>query len=136
MRGEGVVYTKIEKDEGRTAKMAKVVFNCQKELKKLNQIVIALPEDKRKITEGLVADAAFMAEQLEKLRETISKNGWSEEYKNGENQFGKKSSVEADAYIKLQKSYASVIKQLTDLLPNQTETAAGTEIMAFLNSND
>ena len=116
--------------------MAKVVFNCQKELKKLNQIVIALPEDKRKITEGLVADAAFMAEQLEKLRETISKNGWSEEYKNGENQFGKKSSVEADAYIKLQKSYASVIKQLTDLLPNQTETAAGTEIMAFLNSND
>ena len=116
--------------------MAKVAFNCQKELKKLNQIVAALPDDKRKITEGLVADAAFMAEQLEKLRESIAKNGWSEEYKNGENQFGKKSSVEADAYIKLQKSYAAVIKQLTDLLPDQTETAAGTEIMAFLNAND
>lgn len=55
---------------------------------------------------------------------------------NGANQFGKKSSVEADAYVKIQKSYASVIKQLTDLLPDSIETAAGTEIMAFLNSND
>ena len=116
--------------------MAKVVFNSQKELKKLKLIAEALPEDKKKITEGLIADAAFMAEQLEILRGHITENGWSEEYKNGENQYGKKSSVEADAYIKIQKSYASVIKQLTDLLPDQTETAAGTEIMAFLNSND
>lgn len=116
--------------------MAKVMFDSKKELKKLGVIAAALPEDKRKITEGLVADAAFMAEQLEKLRAHITENGWSEEYKNGENQFGRKSSVEADAYIKIQKSYASTIKQLTDLLPDQTETAAGTEIMAFLNSND
>ena len=116
--------------------MAKVVFDSKKELKKLGLIAAALPEDKRKITEGLVADAAFMAEQLEILRKHITEHGWSEEYKNGENQFGKKSSVEADAYVKLQKSYASVIKQLTDLLPDNTETAAGTEIMAFLNSND
>lgn len=116
--------------------MARVVFNATKELKKLKLITEMLPEDKRKITEGLVADAAFMAEQLEKLRAHISENGWSEEYKNGENQFGKKSSVEADAYVKVQKSYASVIKQLTDLLPEQSETTAGAEIMAFLNKND
>ena len=116
--------------------MTKVRFDSKKELKKLAAIAEALPEDKRKITEGLVADAAFMAEQLEKLRDHITEHGWSEEYKNGENQFGKKSSVEADAYVKLQKSYTSVIKQLTDLLPSQTETAAGTDIMAFLNSND
>lgn len=118
------------------AKISKVQFDSKKELKKLAIIAAALPEDKKKITEGLVADAAFMAEQLEILRAHITENGWSEEYKNGENQYGKKSSVEADAYIKLQKSYASVIKQLTDLLPDQAETTAGTEIMAFLNSND
>lgn len=116
--------------------MARVIFNTKKELKKLELIVAALPEDKRKITEGLVADAAFMAEQLEILRKHIAENGWSEQYMNGANQFGKKSSVEADAYVKIQKSYASVIKQLTDLLPDSIETAAGTEIMAFLNSND
>ena len=116
--------------------MGKVMFDSKKELKKLALIVAALPEDKRKITEGLVADAAFMAEQLEKLRAHIVENGWSEAYMNGANQYGKKSSVEADAYIKIQKSYASTIKQLTELLPDSNETAAGTEIMAFLNSND
>ena len=116
--------------------MAKPVFSAAKELKKLKLIADLLPDDKQKITEGLIADAAFMAEQLEILRAHITENGWSEEYKNGENQFGKKSSVEADAYIKIQKSYASTIKQLTDLMPEQTETTAGAEIMAFLNKND
>ena len=113
--------------------MARAVFSAAKELKKLKRIAAALPEDKQKITEGLVADASFMAEQLEKLREHISENGWSEEYQNGANQFGKKSSVEADSYVKLQKSYASVIKQLTDLLPD-TETTAGADITAFLDA--
>ena len=112
--------------------MAKAVFSAAKELKKLKLIAAALPDDKKKITEGLIADAAFMAEQLEILRNHITENGWSENYQNGANQFGKKSSVEAEAYVKIQKSYASVIKQLTDLLPEQDETTAGTEIMQFL----
>ena len=114
--------------------MARVTFNAQKELKKLKLIAEALPEDKRKVTEGLIADAAFMAEQLEKLRNHITEKGWSEEYQNGANQFGRKSSVEADAYVKVQKSYASVIKQLTDLLPETDETTAGADITAFLDS--
>lgn len=126
----------MEQEEGRWVKMARAVFSAAKELKKLKLIAEALPEDKQKVTEGLIADAAFMAEQLEKLRLHITEHGWSEEYQNGANQFGKKSSVEADAYVKVQKSYASVIKQLTDLLPEQSETTAGAEIMSFLNKND
>ena len=126
----------MEQEEGRWVKMARAVFSAAKELKKLKLIAEALPEDKQKVTEGLIADAAFMTEQLEKLRLHITEHGWSEEYQNGANQFGKKSSVEADAYVKVQKSYASVIKQLTDLLPEQSETTAGAEIMTFLNKND
>ena len=126
----------MEQEEGRWVKMARAVFSAAKELKKLKLIAEALPEDKQKVTEGLIADADFMAEQLEKLRLHITEHGWSEEYQNGANQFGKKSSVEADAYVKVQKSYASVIKQLTDLLPEQSETTAGAEIMSFLNKND
>lgn len=110
-------------------------FSSKKELTKLKKIVAALPADKERITEGLVADAAFMAEQLEILREHIQENGWSEEYQNGANQFGKKTSCEADAYIKIQKSYAAVIKQLTDLLPKQEENVAGSDILSFLSGN-
>lgn len=93
-------------------------FDSKKELKKLNKIIRDIPEDKKELVEGLIADASFMAEQLEHLREYIMKNGWSEEYQNGANQKGKKQSVEADAYIKLQKSYQSIIKQLSEFLPD------------------
>ena len=112
---------------------ARKIFNAARELKKLKAIVEALPEDKKKISEGIVADLAFMAEQLEILRKDITVNGWSEEYQNGANQSGRKSRVEADAYVKLQKSYSSTVKQLTDLLPVKEETTAGAELMAFVN---
>lgn len=115
--------------------MKKAKFSAKKELKKLKNIVAQLPDDLAQITEGLVDDASFMAEQLEKLRKHIEEFGWSEEYQNGANQHGKKNSVEADCYIKLQKSYAAVIKQLTDLMPRATETpAAASEIIDFLGN--
>lgn len=116
-------------------KPTKPKFDAKKELRKLKTIVKCLPEDKLKMTEGLVADAAFMAQQLEQLRDAIEANGWSEEYRNGENQYGRKPRVEADMYIKIQKSYAAVVKQLTDLLPESEITVPGQEIMEFLKDS-
>lgn len=111
-------------------------FKKNKEMKKLNAIVQLLPEDKRKLTEGLVADAAFMAEQLEILRADIQENGWSEEYQNGANQTGRKDRVEAGMYIKTQKLYAAVIKQLTDLLPQQEMSQPGADILDFIKKGE
>lgn len=98
------------------------VFDATKEKKKLESIIKNIPDDKKKLVEGLIADASFMAEQLEVLRDYIAKNGWSEEYQNGANQRGKKTSVEADMYVKVQKAYSSVIRQLTDFLPDGANT--------------
>lgn len=97
------------------------IFDATKEKKKLESIIKDIPEDKKKLVEGLIADASFMAEQLEVLRQHIIENGWSEEYQNGANQRGKKTSVEAEMYVKVQKSYASIIRQLTDFLPTDTK---------------
>lgn len=97
-------------------------FRADKEKKKLENIIKNIPKDKKKLVEGLIADASFMAEQLEGLREHITANGWSETYQNGANQFGKKQSVEADMYVKVQKAYAAIIKQLTDYLPETDPT--------------
>ena len=93
------------------------IFRADKEQKKLENIIKNIPKDKKKLVEGLIADASFMAEQLEVLRDHITENGWSEEYQNGANQCGRKQSVEADMYVKVQKAYASIIRQLTDYLP-------------------
>lgn len=112
------------------------IFNATKEKKKLENIIKDIPEDKKKLVEGLIADASFMAEQLEVLRDHIAKNGWSESYQNGANQSGKKTSVEADMYVKVQKAYVVVIKQLTDFLPETAPTAkdeAREKLLGFIH---
>ena len=98
-------------------------FKASKEKKKLEKIVSNIPDEKKELVAGLIADASFMAEQLEVLRDYITENGWSEEYKNGANQFGKKTSVEADMYVKVQKNYSSIIRQLSDYLPKDSIVA-------------
>lgn len=121
----------IAQREKKLTKKAK--FDAKKEQKKLKLIVSQLPEELEKITEGLVEDAAFMAEQLEKLRAEIKETGWTSEYRNSETQYGTKPSAAGEQYIKLQKLYAANIKQLTDLIPKNAETSdAAKDIKEFL----
>lgn len=65
----------------------------------------------------LIEKAAFMGIELDDLGKIIEAEGWTSEYKNGENQYGTKKSPEAETYIALSKNYAAIIKQLTDLVP-------------------
>ena len=87
------------------------------EKKRLKEIFAELEENKRNLVTPLIEKAAFMSVELDDLQEIIEQDGWTSEYKNGENQYGTKKSPEADTYIALSKNYAAVIKQLTDLVP-------------------
>ena len=84
---------------------------------RLKGIFKELDENKRKLVTPLIEKAAFMSIELDDLQETIEQEGWTSEYKNGENQYGTKKSPEAETYIALSKNYAAVIKQLTELVP-------------------
>lgn len=84
---------------------------------RLKGIFKDLDENKKKLVTPLIEKAAFMSVELDDLQETIEQDGWTSEYKNGENQFGTKRSPEAETYIALSKNYAAVIKQLTELVP-------------------
>lgn len=92
-------------------------------LKELNEIFKDIDEDKKRIVEPLVENAAFMAVQLTELQEYIAEHGCTEEYQNGANQKGKKKSSEVEVYNVMIKNYASIIKQLCDLLPQKGEAA-------------
>ncbi|MCR2050580.1 hypothetical protein NSB25_25425 [Acetatifactor muris] len=87
------------------------------EKKRLKEIFEELEENKRNLVTPLIEKAAFMSIELDDLQETIEQEGWTSEYKNGENQYGTKKSPEAETYIALSKNYAAVIKQLTELVP-------------------
>lgn len=84
---------------------------------RLKGIFKDLDDNKRKLVTPLIEKAAFMGVELDELQEIIEQDGWTSEYKNGENQYGTKKSPEAETYIALSKNYAAVIKQLTDLVP-------------------
>lgn len=110
----------------KTKKTKEQKINAEK--RRLRSIFKELEENKRKLVTPLIEKAAFMSVELDALQEIIEQDGWTSEYKNGENQYGTKRSPEADTYIALSKNYAAVIKQLVDIVPEakrkQTRLAA------------
>ena len=78
-----------------------------------------LSDNKKKIVQKTVQDAAFKAVLLEDLHATIQAEGVIEEYQNGQNQSGRKVSSNVQVYNSLDKSYQSQVKILLDALPKE-----------------
>lgn len=95
------------------------------EKRKLSGIYTRLDKKTKKSVDSLVDEAAFMAASLYELREIINEKGYTEEYQNGANQKGIKKCSEIEIYNTMVKNYASVVKQLTDLLPREQAKLVG-----------
>lgn len=91
----------------------------EREIRRLNNLLKDLGEDKKKAVSSLIKNAAFMSVTLEDLQEEINENGVTEEYRNGANQFGVKKSSAVEVYNTMIKNHVQVMKQLTDLLPKE-----------------
>ena len=89
---------------------------------RLLKLLVDVPQDRLSLADKLVDDLAFMAVELEDLKRTLSDNGWTCEYKNGENQFGTKRSPEADIFIALAQRQLAAFKQVVDLLPDSDDS--------------
>lgn len=89
----------------------------QKEKKRLSGVFAKLDAKQKKAVQSLISNAAFMAVTLQDLQDTMNRNGVISEYQNGEFQWGTKKSPEVEIYNTMVKNHASIIKQLTDLLP-------------------
>ncbi len=89
----------------------------KREFSRLARIYKVLPKNKLAIVTPLLENAAFMRITLEDLQANINKNGCSDEYKNGENQYGKKAAADLQAYNSLIKNYNIVSDRLEKLLP-------------------
>lgn len=89
------------------------------ELSRLKKIYNKLPKNKLAIVIPLLENAAFMKITLDDLQNSINENGCSDEYKNGENQYGKKAAADLQAYNSLIKNYNTVSDRLEKLLPSE-----------------
>lgn len=84
-----------------------------------------VPENQRAIALPLIQNAAFMKVTLEDLQEIIKREGVTETYQNGANQFGVKQSASLQSYNALVKNYAAVVKTLDKLLPYMSPKPLG-----------
>lgn len=89
----------------------------KQEFLRLEEIYRELPPSKLALVVPLLENAAFMKVTLEDLQESINRNGCSDEYKNGENQYGRKAAADLQAYNSLIKNYNTVSDRLEKLLP-------------------
>lgn len=103
----------------------------KKEEKRLNSIFRDVEENKKRTVEGLIKRAAFMRASLEDFESDLDLNGFTEMFRQGEKQepYERKRPA-ADLYNTMNTSYQKIIKQLTDLLPEEEKSTD--ELLEFL----
>lgn len=105
----------------------------QDEYNRLSKLYEEVPQNKRELVDGLIVNASFMRIELDDMSKTISETGATEEYKNGENQFGLKPSSVLSAYNQTLRNYTQIIDKLDKMLPVQT--AKKSKLEAFLSDD-
>lgn len=103
----------------------------KKETNRLKKLFTNLEENKKKIAEKLIENAAFMSITLEDLKKDIVKYGVKETYVNGKDQYGFKESVESKTYNTMIKNYMNIIKQLNDMAPEDKRINEDDEFKQF-----
>lgn len=103
----------------------------KKELARISVYFKQVDANQRAMAEPLLQNAAFMAVTLQDLQGVINAEGATEEYRNGQNQYGEKPSASLQAYNAMIKNYAGVIKALAQLLPKEAAAAGGHSKLAY-----
>jgi hypothetical protein len=91
------------------------------EYKRLREIYAKVTGGRLRLVLKLITRAAFMSAALSDLEDYLATHGYTETYQNGANQSGKKKSSEVEVYNTMVKNYSAIIRQLSDLLPAETE---------------
>lgn len=84
------------------------------------------------LNKQVIEETAMYATTLQEINEIITRDGVVDFYQNGENQWGTKKSVAAELKPKYTSTYQSLIRQLSELLPTESEKDAAKELMEFL----
>ena len=111
----------------------KIIDKNRKAIRKALQ---AVDPEALKLYVNLIDDAASYACAIYECNLLYMRDGISEYYQNGENQWGVKKSVAAELRVKYTSTYQKLIAQLAALLPSEDEKAAAQELMEFINREE
>ncbi|MFS8189491.1 helix-turn-helix domain-containing protein [Rossellomorea marisflavi] len=92
----------------------------QDESTRLKKLFVDIPRDQQNVVEGLITQAARLRTLLDDNWKDILENGEYEKFSQSENQvpYDRKRPI-VDNYDNRDKTYQSIIQQLTDLLPRK-----------------
>ena len=106
----------------------------KRERARLEKLFEGMPENKRKLTDGLITQAARLRVRLNELHADIEENGMTELFQQSEKvEPYSRERPEAGLWIKLDKNYQAIIRQLTELVPEEHRKAD--DLDAFLNGD-
>lgn len=94
-----------------------------------------MPKNKLQLVESLMQNAAFMKVQMEELQQIINEEGAIKKFKNGNGFLITQEHPAQKSYNVLIQRYTAIIKQLTELLPdnkNYEIQKAGEELAKFI----
>ena len=89
----------------------------KREKARIKRALSDLDKNKLAVVSPLIDTVAFTTVSIEELQQQINENGYTVEYKNGENQFGTKQSDEVKTLLAMQKNLTAAIKTLADIAP-------------------
>jgi phosphate uptake regulator len=106
-----------------------------REDKRLRRIYKNIAKDKKAIIDGLISRAAYMRIALEDYEKDLNENGYFELFTQSEktDPYERERPV-ARLYNMMNKNYQSIIRQLTDLLPKNSEAVDDDGFEKFINS--
>lgn len=92
------------------------------EIKRLMKVYEGLPPKQLAIAQGLIIQAARLRVNLDKLAKDIAENGLTELFQQSAKvEPYNKTRPEAELFVKLDKNYQSIIRQLNVMIQNDTE---------------
>jgi hypothetical protein len=98
------------------------------EIERLTAIYQELPPKRFALAQGLIAEAARLRVRCNKLWEDLHENGEVELFSQGDQDPYERERPSSRIYTAANKSYQSIIKQLNDMIPKDTETVGGLEL--------
>ncbi|HFL3159133.1 TPA: hypothetical protein ACG3JU_003533 [Clostridioides difficile] len=115
-----IIYEQLEKEK-----------KIKQEVSRLKKNYKDLEKEKVKILDGLVNEAAFLKISLEETREILTKEGLTEIFKQGKQEF-ERERLQVKIYLNFMKLYSSVMKQLIDIIPSEIKQEEEDELIEFI----
>ena len=98
------------------------------EIERLTGIYQGLPPKQFALAQGLIAEAARLRVRCNMLWDDLQEKGEVELFSQGDQDPYERERPSSRIYTAANKSYQSIIKQLNDMIPAETQTVGGLEL--------